>query len=60
MDDSCADDGVRPPGCLDGNTRDQTPFAAAGRRKVIRHGTQYKKYPFMRRTGMHNENGGKA
>jgi hypothetical protein len=45
MDDSRADDGVRPPGCLDGNAWDKTPFAVAGRRKVIRHGTQYKKYP---------------
>ena len=59
MDDSCADDGVRPLGCLDGNARDKTPFAMAGRRKVIRHGTQYKK-SFMTRAGMHNENGGKA
>jgi hypothetical protein len=45
MDDSSADDGVRPPGCLDVNARDKTPSAVAGRRKVIRHGTQYKKHP---------------
>jgi hypothetical protein len=50
---------TRCVGCLDGNARDKTPFAMVGRRKANRHAPTIK-ISLMKKTGMHNENGGKA